>query len=263
MSWSVILTELRDSRHARPGAAGIGLFSIVMPAYNEEDVIESTLQALTTHLDNCGFDYEIVVVNDGSTDATEAAIIAFEERHAAVHHVNNPGPGGYGFAIRRGLEAYRGDAVVIVTSDGSDSPKDVEAYFNKLLEGYDCAFGSRFMPGTTVSGYPRFKLFMNRVANRLVAWMLGSKYNDFTNGFKCYRRHVIEAMQPLVTGQFNITIELSVSAVLDGWRYAVVPNDWTQRDAGASSFRLGRLLKPYAMTLVYCLTRHYLRNIRR
>ena len=241
----------------------IDLFSIVMPAYNEQDVIESTLQELTTHLDEQDFNYEIIVINDGSTDKTESILKTITTSHKCVRYINNPGPNGYGNAIRKGLDDYKGDAVVIVTSDGSDSPKDAAAYFRKIQEGYDCAFGSRFMPNTTVTGYPRFKLFINRIANRFVSLILRSHYNDFTNGFKCYRRPVIEAMQPLVAGQFNITIELSVNAVLAGWKFAVIPNDWTQRDAGDSSFKLGKLLKPYTVTLIYCLSRHYLGKTRR
>ena len=241
----------------------IELFSIVMPAYNEQDVIESTLQGITSYLDTQGFNYELIVVNDGSSDQTEDLLKKFTATHDSVRYLNNEGSNGYGYAIRKGLENYKGDAVVIVTSDGADSPKDIAAYFEKINEGYDCVFGNRFMPETSVTGYPRFKLFVNRVANRIVGWLLRCKYNDYTNGFKCYRRHVIDAMQPLVAGQFNITIELSVSAVLAGWNYAVVPNDWTQRDAGDSSFKLGRLVKPYAMTLIYCLTRHHLSKTRR
>ena len=241
----------------------ISLFSIVMPAYNEEDVIEQTLLELTTHLDSCDFDYEIVVVNDGSSDNTEAILEQMEAKFNTIRHVNNQGAHGYGYAIRKGLEVYKGDAVVIVTSDGSDAPKDITSYFHKIIEGYDCAFGSRFIAGATVSGYPKGKLIINRITNRLLSWILRSKYTDFTNGFKCYRRHVIDDMQPLVAGQFNITIELAVSATLRGWRYAVVPTDWTQRDAGDSSFYIKQLLKPYALTLIYCLTRNYLKSTRR
>jgi dolichol-phosphate mannosyltransferase len=241
----------------------IDLFSIVMPAYNEQDVIESTLQELTDHLDEQDFNYEIIVINDGSTDKTESILQTFIATHKHVRYINNSGPNGYGNAIRKGLDDYKGDAVVIVTSDGSDSPKDSAAYFRKIQQGYDCAFGSRFMPNTTVTGYPRFKLLINRIANRFVSLILHSKYNDFTNGFKCYRRPVIDAMQPLVAGQFNITIELSVNAVLAGWKFAVIPNDWTQRDAGDSSFKLSRLLKPYTVTLIYCLSRHYLGKTQR
>ncbi|WP_412971982.1 glycosyltransferase family 2 protein [Glaciecola sp. MF2-115] len=241
----------------------VSLFSIVMPAYNEESVIEQTLIDLTTHLDSCGFNYEIVVVNDGSSDNTEQVLEKIEANLKTVRHVNNEGSHGYGYAIRKGLEEYKGDAVVIVTSDGSDAPKDIAAYFNKIKEGYDCAFGSRFIADATVTDYPKFKLIINRITNRLLSWVLRSKYTDFTNGFKCYRRHVIDDMQPLVAGQFNITIELAVSATLRGWTYAVVPTDWTQRDAGDSSFYIKQLLKPYFLTLIYCLTRNYLRNTRR
>ncbi len=245
------------------GSATVNQFSIVMPAYNEENVIEQTLHELIEYLDNCDFRYEIIVVNDASTDQTETIINKIAVIHSTVIQVKNKGPNGYGHAIRKGLEIYKGDAVVIVTSDGSDSPKDVAAYFHKIQEGFDCVFGSRFLPGTKVSGYPRFKLILNRLSNRIISWILHSKYNDFTNGFKCYRRHVIEDIQPLITGQFNITIELSVSATLGGWNYAVIPNDWTQRNAGDSSFRISQLMTPYLLTLVYCLTKNYLTKIRR
>lgn len=241
----------------------VELFSIVMPAYNEEAVIEKTLRDLTAYLDTQDFRYEIVVVDDGSSDQTLQIIHELAAAMPQIRPVANPGPGGYGFAIRAGLDQYRGDAVVIVTSDGSDSPKDVAAYFRIIQQGYECAFGDRFMPGTTVTNYPRFKLFVNRLANRLLSLVLSGRYKDYTNGFKCYRRHVIDAMQPLVAGQFNITIELAATAVLDRRSFAVTPNDWTQRDAGESSFNIGKLLMPYSITLVYCLCRHYLRGIRR
>lgn len=245
------------------GARGIELFSIVMPAFNEEGTVESTLDALTRYLDDRNTRYEILVVDDGSTDGTAAVVRRYEARHPAVRYIHSSGPHGYGFAIRKGLEHYRGDAAVVVTSDGSDSPKDVAAYFDRIEAGFDCAFGSRFIEGATVRGYPRYKLFVNRVANRILGSLLRSSYGDFTNGFKCYRRHVIDTMLPLVSGQFNITVEMSVTATLGGWRIAVVPNDWTQRSAGTSSFKLRRMARPYAATLLYCLTRHYLTGLRR
>lgn len=241
----------------------VRLFSIVMPAWNEEEVIADTLRDLTAHLDGTGHHYEIVVVDDGSTDRTPDILRDFAAGHPAIRPVKNPGPGGYGFAIRRGLEHYRGDAVVVVTSDGADAPKDVAAYFDRIAQGHDCVFGDRFAPGATVTGYPPVKRFVNRAANWMISLMVGRPYRDFTNGFKCYRRHVIEDMQPLVCGQFNITIEMSLKAVLAGWNYAVIPNDWSQRGGGSSSFRLLRLVKPYAATLFFCLSRAYLLGVRR
>ena len=234
-----------------------------MPAFNEQDVVEKTVRDLSKHLSACGFDYEIIVVNDSSEDSTEEILKKLASEIDSVRYVNNVPPGGYGFAIRKGLECYEGDAAVIVTADGSDAPKDVEAYFRKIIEGYDCAFGSRFVPGATVKGYPPFKLFMNRLTNQILSMLLRQDYKDFTNGFKCYRRQVIDSMQPLEAGQFNITVELALKAVLGGWNYAVVPTDWTQRDGGESSFKIYRLIKPYTMTILHCMSRSYPQKVRR
>jgi dolichol-phosphate mannosyltransferase len=152
----------------------------------------------------------------------------------------------------------------VVTSDGADLPKDVSKYFEKICQGHDCAFGNRFDASSTVTGYPPVKRVINRIVNVLLGWVAGADgYRDFTNGFKCYRRHVIDDMQPLETGQFNITIEMSLKAVLGGHSFAVVPNDWQQRDGGESSFQIVRLIRPYAATLLFCTCRNYLRKIRR
>jgi dolichol-phosphate mannosyltransferase len=237
--------------------------SVIMPAYNEEAVIAATIGALCAALEAAAIAYELIVVDDASTDRTAEIVAGLAVSHPAIRPIHNPGPNGYGHAIRRGLAVYRGDAMVVVTSDGADAPKDVVAYAAKIAEGHDCVFGQRFGPGSTVTGYPPLKRLANRLANRLIGWLAGSSYRDFTNGFKCYRRVVVDDMQPLVAGQFNITIEMSLKAVLGGWRAVVVPNDWTERDGGQSSFRILRLVKPYAATLVYCLTRHYLMSVRR
>ena len=239
------------------------LFSVVMPAYNEEAVIAGTVGALAAALDAAGLRYEILVVDDASADGTAGVVERLAANHPALRLIRNPGPNGYGFAIRKGLEQYTGDAAVIVTSDGADAPKDVIAYFDAIAGGADCAFGARFGAGSTVTGYPPVKRVINRMANRILGWLVRSSYRDFTNGFKCYRRAVIDAMQPLVSGQFNITIEMSLKAVQGGWSFVVLPNDWTEREAGQSTFRILKLVMPYAATMIYCLTLRYLRSIRR
>jgi dolichol-phosphate mannosyltransferase len=234
------------------------MLSVVMPAYNEEAVIAATVRALAAELDRQGIAYEILVVNDKSRDGTAEVLRALEAEFPHLRHVDNPGPHGYGCAVRHGLAHFRGDAVVVAMADGSDAPSDVVAYFRKIEEGYDCAFGMRFGPGTSVQGYPRFKRLLNRAGNRLIAWLVGSDYTDFTNGFKCFRREVIERMQPLVGAQFNLTIEMSIKAVLGGARFAVVPNSWIEREGGVSKFRLVQAGRLYLATIAYCLLQHRL-----
>lgn len=234
------------------------MLSVVMPAYNEATVIAATIRALAAALDGAQVAYEILVVNDKSSDETAAVLTTLEADFPHLRHVDNPGPHGYGRAVRCGLAHFRGDAAVIAMADGSDAPSDVLAYWRLIEAGHDCAFGMRFAPGTKVEGYPPVKRLLNRAGNRLIAWLLGSDYTDFTNGFKCFRRPVIDAMQPLVGAGFNLTIEMSMKAVLSGASYAVVPNSWIQRADGVSKFRLVQAGGLYLATIAYCLLQHRL-----
>jgi dolichol-phosphate mannosyltransferase len=72
-------------------------------------------------------------------------------------------------------------------ADLSDDPHDAVAYYRKIEEGYDCVFGSRFMPGAKVENYPTVKLFFNRIVNRAIQWLFWTPFNDLTNAFKAYR----------------------------------------------------------------------------
>jgi dolichol-phosphate mannosyltransferase len=228
--------------------------SVVMPAYNEAGVIEGTLRALIATLARQSFEWEILVVNDASRDRTEEILLDLEQDEPRLRHVNNQGRHGYGHAVRCGLAHFSGDAVIVAMADGSDAPDDLVQYAVKLRQGYQCAFGMRFGPSSDVRGYPVVKRIANRIGNRLIAWLVGHDYTDFTNGFKGFHRRVVEElMQPLVSGEFNLTIEMSLKAVLGGATYAVVPNSWVQRAAGYSKFRLLSLGGLYLMTIAYCL----------
>src|SRR4029077_4729816 len=165
-------------------------------------------------------EYELLVVDDGSSDGTRQKLIELERIYPALRHVANEHKHGFGHAVRHGLECYRGDAVAIVMADSSDSPFDLILYYEKIREGYQCAFGSRFIAGARVEDYPRFKWALNRLGNRLIGLLFGQRYSDFTNPFKCYRREVIDRMRPLVSGQFNLAIEMSLKAVTQRASYA-------------------------------------------
>jgi len=166
--------------------------SVVIPAHNEAEVIEPTLRGLIGQLGPEGIDYEIVVVDDASWDGTGEVVARVRAEEPRVRSVRNEAPNGFGFAVRKGLESFRNDAVVIVMADGSDDPRDIILYHRVLEAGYDCAFGSRFMPGAVVRDYPRLKLTINRIVNAGIRFLFRHGYNDTTNAFKAYRREVIE-----------------------------------------------------------------------
>jgi dolichol-phosphate mannosyltransferase len=197
--------------------------SVVMPTRNEDGAVEETLSALVHTLRAAAIPFEIVLVDDGSTDETALRVRACSARHPEVRLVQNRGRHGFGMAVRCGLQEATGEAVAIVMADGSDNPEDVVTCYGRLLEGPDCVFGSRFMRGAQVTDYPMHKLVLNRLANWFIKALFGVCFNDFTNAFKLYRRAVIEGIQPLISPHFNLTVEMPLKAMVRGYAFAVVP----------------------------------------
>ena len=232
--------------------------SVVIPAHNEAEVIEPTLRGLIDQLGPAGIDYEIVVVDDASRDGTGDVVRRVAEKEPRVRVVRNEAPNGFGFAVRAGLEAFTGDSVAIVMADGSDDPRDVVLYHRVLEAGYDCAFGSRFMPGASVHDYPKFKLLMNRVVNTGIRALFRHGYNDTTNAFKAYRREVIENLRPLLSHHFNMTVELPLKAITRGFSYAIVPTSWTNRAAGTSKLQLNEMGSRYLFIVLYVFLEDHL-----
>ena len=225
--------------------------SIVIPAYNEQKNIVPCLEELDKVLrDKHEIETEIVVVNDNSRDETEAVVTDYIADHPWVRIVNRSLPGGFGRAIRSGIEAATGDAVVIYMADLSDDPEDVVKYYNKLLEGYDCVFGSRFIQGSTVKDYPRVKLVINRIVNRCVQLMFWTRFNDLTNAFKAYRMDVVRECGPYRASHFNITLEMSLSVLCRKYKVAQVPISWFGRTWGSSNLRLREMGRKYLCTLL-------------
>src|SRR5271166_5524201 len=126
-------------------------------------------------------------------------------------------------------------------ADASDDPEDLVRYYRKLEEGYECVFGSRFIRGGKVIDYPLHKLALNRLANLFIRLLFRMRYNDVTNAFKCYRREVVEAMQPLISPHFNLTVEMPLKAAIRGYSYAVIPIRWTNRKTGISKLRVAEM----------------------
>jgi dolichol-phosphate mannosyltransferase len=231
---------------------------VIIPARDEAAVIESTLDAIVRRLGDEGIDFEALVIDDGSSDGTASAVARVRDRDPRVRCVRNDGAHGFGHAVRTGLEHYGGDAVAIVMADGSDDPRDLVLYLRVLEAGYDCAFGSRFMPGAVVSDYPRIKLAINRLVNAGIRVLFRHGYNDTTNAFKAYRREVVDHLQPLVSPHFNLTVEMPLKAVTRGFSYAIVPTSWTNRAAGESKLQLKEMGSRYLFIVLYVFLEHHL-----
>jgi dolichol-phosphate mannosyltransferase len=232
--------------------------SVVIPAYNEEGTVAETVNEIVSTLDGEKVEHEVIVVDDSSTDGTAAVVESIAAEHPQVRCLPSPYENGFGFAVRAGLETFEGDAVAIVMADGSDSPRDLVSYQRLLEEGYECAFGSRFVHGSKVSDYPRSKLIMNRIVNWGIRALFRHGYNDTTNAFKAYRREVIENVQPFLSHHFNLTVELPLKAVVRGYSYGIVPISWANRKAGVSKLRLNEMGSRYLFIVLYVFLEHHL-----
>lgn len=227
--------------------------SIVIPAYNEEESLPETIQALYSTLVSEQIDHEILVVNDNSADDTLIVLERLSVTIPTLHYLTNPSPNGFGYAVRKGLDNFSGDCVAIMMADLSDSPADLVKFYRTMVAGdYDCVFGSRFIREGRTHDYPKVKKIINRLANFIIMITLKIRYNDTTNAFKLYKKETILGLKPFLAPHFNLTIELPLKAIIRGYSYAVLPNSWTNRKYGTSNLKIREMGSRYLFILLYC-----------
>ena len=268
----MLLPSPQVTRHS-----SLRLLSVIIPARDEDGCIASTVEHLHLELELRGVPHEIIVVDDGSKDRTWPILQEEAQRLNASHSVvqvsnsglspheprevlraiRNPGPHGFGRAITLGLDAMTGDAAVIFMADESDNCRDVVRYWEKLNEGYDCVFGSRFMKGGGTIDYPPIKLFMNRLANAFVRFLFRHGLNDTTNAFKAYRKEVIDGIRPILSPHFNITVELPLKAIVRGYSFTVIPITWRNRRHGIAKLKIKEMGSRYLFIVLYVWLEKY------
>jgi len=232
--------------------------SIVIPAYNEEESIAETVTSLYSTLLKYKIDHEILVVNDNSKDKTIDCLDELKNTVPTLVYYTNPGPNGFGYAVRYGLDRFSGDCVAIMMADLSDEPMDLVRYYHRIIgTDSDCVFGSRFIKGGKLIDYPYHKLIINRIANNIIRVIIGTRYNDATNAFKLYKKSTIEGLKPFLSPHFNLTIELSLKCIVRGYSYEVIPNSWRNRKTGVSKLKIREMGSRYFFILMYCFVEKY------
>ena len=240
-----------NSPSPNPSAPPLKLFSVVIPARDEEGSLPATLEHLHLEFSLNNVPHEIVVVDDGSRDRTWELLQKLKLKIPALRPIQNPGANGFGRAITFGLRNCTGDAVVIMMADESDDARDAVRYWNLLNEGWDCVFGSRFIKGGGTIDYPPVKLFVNRLANFFIRMIFRIPLNDTTNAFKAYRRTVIQGCEPLIAPHFNLTVELPLKAIVRGYSWTVVPITWRNRRFGVAKLKIKEMGSRYFFICAY------------
>jgi dolichol-phosphate mannosyltransferase len=237
--------------------APLRTLSVVIPARDEQASVRSTVEGLHRELALHQVAHEIVVVDDGSTDATWEVLQGLLPSIPSLRPVRNGGPYGFGRAVICGIDAARGDAVVIMMADASDDSRDVVRYWEQLNEGYEAVFGSRFMPGGSVVDYPRLKLILNRGFNLFIRVLFGFEYNDTTNAFKAYRATTLQGLRPFLAPHFNLTVELPLKTIVRGYSWTVMPISWRNRRAGVAKLKIKEMGARYMFIVLYMWLEKY------
>ena len=160
-----------------------------------------------------------------------------------AHH-NSLGPGVLN-AMKAGMAAAQAPYVLVTMADGSDEYGDVDRMVALARAGADVVSASRYMRGGRQVGGPRLKRFLSRAAGLSLHWFGGVPIHDPTNNFKLYARRFLDVTQIESEAGFELAIELSVKATLQGRRLAEVPTTWRDRTGGKSRFRLRKWLPHY------------------
>jgi dolichol-phosphate mannosyltransferase len=237
------------------------LLSVIVPARDEEDSVAVMIGSTVEVLDREKIPFEIIIVDDGSQDRTASVVrgLSADDRRIRLAHCFEPH--GFGMAVRKGLQIFRGDVAAVMMADLSDDPEDLVRCYRKLGEGYDCVFGSRFQPESKLIDYPAHKLLINRLANWFIKVLFRIPFNDTTNAFKLYRRSAVDAMQPLISRHFNLTVEMPLKVIVRGYSFAMIPISWRNRTSGLSKLKIKEMGSRYLfITLYLWLEKHLSRG---
>jgi len=226
------------------------LLSILIPVRNEEENVHIISNEIEKKIEN--ENYEIVFINDFSEDNTLSELSSLSKSNNKIIYFNNSRK-GLGGAIDLGIQKSNGKFICIMMSDSSDTVEDLNFYYSVISsENLDAVFGSRFIKGGKVVNYPKIKLILNRFGNLLAKLLIWSDLNDFTNGFKIYKKETLLSLYPLVSESFNIFFELPLKTITRGFKYKIVPISYYNRTVGEAKFKIDELGSKYIFTLLYC-----------
>jgi dolichol-phosphate mannosyltransferase len=229
------------SGEARPIISPV---TVLVPAYNEEAVIEAFMGRISSVAHK---DWEILVVDDGSTDATASLLGRVAASDGRVRVVTHPENRGLGAALSTGFELARGEYVVTMDADLSH-PVDLVPILLSECEQFDAVFGSRFVVGGSMEGVPAIRRLVSSLGNLVMRILLDSAVKDMTTGFRVYRRSAVVGLG-LVGSGFETQLELTVRLLAKGARIAEIPLVLQKRAAGESKMRYLGLVRPYASML--------------
>lgn len=207
-------------------------YSIVIPAYNESARLRATLDRVLDHMQQLGWDAEVLVVNDGSTDDTAQIVQNYAALNPAVRLLENPGNRGKGFSVRNGMLHASGEVILFSDADLSSPIEEADKLFAALGAGADVAMGSRWLrTELQTQRQPLHRQLFGRIFNLALRTILGLQYRDTQCGFKAFTRSAAHRIFPLQhIERWGFDPEILFLAHKFGLKVEEVPVKWAHRD---------------------------------
>lgn len=216
--------------------------SLIVPFRNEKEYAKEVISSIHSFFSGKKVSFEVIAVDD-STDETWNILKSLENKYGNFRAVQGDKPPGYGKAIRKGFEIAKGDVMIPFNGDMCDSLDDAMKYLKIIKEeGYDMAFGSRYMEGGRVVNYPSGKVIFSKAGNIFLRMVFGIKCSDVTNTFKGFSRKAIKTINPKANS-YEIGLELALKGVKKGLTYKTIPISWTGRKYGVSKMQIAKSVK--------------------
>jgi dolichyl-phosphate beta-glucosyltransferase len=213
-------------------------YSIVIPAYNEAGRIPATLRAVVDIVRKNGWSAEVIVVNDGSTDATADVVRKFAASAPEVRLIQNPGNRGKGYSVRSGLLQALGDVVMFTDADLSAPMDEARGLFDAIAGGADIAIGSRWLERTRQTiRQPLYRQFFGRCFNAVTRFVMNLPFADTQCGFKAFTRTAAQTIFQLQTiERWGFDPEILFIALKRGYRIQEVPVSWAHDERTRMSY---------------------------
>ena len=215
--------------------------SIIMPVYNEGEIIEKTIQGVETKVK---IPHELLIVHDMDDDTTVRPVQILQKKYSNVNLIKNIYGKGALNALKTGLKKAKGEAVCIMMADLTDDPVILNQMYRKYEKGFDVVAASRYMKGGRQIGGPLIKRILTQTAGLSLHCLVGLPTHDATNSFRLYSKKFLDSVKIESDGGFELAIELTVKAHFGGLKVTEVPTTWTYL-AKESRFYLAKWLPKY------------------
>ncbi len=212
--------------------------SIIIPMFNEAENVESTLIRIEQALISFSGIYEMIAVNDGSSDNTFDMLRRLGEKNEKIRVVSYPKNIGRGMALRKGFQESRGEIVVTIDADLSYDPHYIIDFIDALKADpeLDFVLASPYMPGGGVENVPARRLWISKFGNKILRFAMPNRIYTSTGIFRAYRKKVLDSLELESDGK-EIHLEILSKALALGYRVKETPAVLTSRKRGKSKFK--------------------------